>query len=237
MVATTPLIICEDRGGSYHVLHANEAFASLAGVARHTFAGKDMEAALACAVNAQSGGALAAPMAEHVSFRLTLRAVSAQALVGAPIPPGNTAPQLWVLWIDIDGGVAVPSGLDDLPVGLVLFDADDCLTWCNNTYRRVLGKNAHLLKTGARFECIMSAAYRAGHAAGGAADAEQRIAERLARHHNHESFEEALSGDRWLLTEEIALADGGILGVRTDITEAKRRQATAGAGAEKRTVR
>jgi hypothetical protein len=69
---------------------------------------------------------------------------------------------------------------------------------------------------------IMPAAYRAGHAAGGAADIERLIAQRAARHRNRETFEEALSGGRWLLTQELATAEGGTLGVRTDITAKKR---------------
>ena len=83
-----------------------------------------------------------------------------------------------------------------------------------------------MLKLGKRFEDIMSAAYRSGHGAGGADDLEARIAERMAHHVNHDSFEEALSGDRWLLTQEIATPDGGTLGVRTDITDIKRRGGT-----------
>jgi hypothetical protein len=139
---------------------------------------------------------------------------------GLPLPPGAETPALRLLRYDKSDPGAGPLDVDadfahGLAIGLVLFDADDRLTWFNETYRGVMGANGHLLQLGKRFEDIMSAAYRAGHAAGDAADMDSLIATRLARHRNHETFEEALSGGRTLLTQEIAVSDGGTLGVRT----------------------
>lgn len=136
---------------------------------------------------------------------------------GLALPPDTETPSVWVSRHDAHGE---PRPVDlafvnQLSIGLVLFDADDRVIWWNDTYRGVMGPNAHLLRLGDRFADIMAAAYRAGHAAGGADEIEDLIAARLARHRNHETFEEALSGDRRLLTQEIAIAEGGTLGVRT----------------------
>lgn len=148
-------------------------------------------------------------------------------MAAQPTPPDADPPVIWVVRLREQALRPGPPPIDldfadTLPLGLVLFDVDDRLTWCNGTYRRVLGPNAHLLKLGEKFEDIMSAAYRSGHGAGGTEDLEDRIAARMAHHRNYDSFEEALSGGRWLLTQEIATPDGGTLGVRTDITKIKR---------------
>ena len=135
---------------------------------------------------------------------------------GLVLPPDAESPAIRLLRFGADG--PRPVDLDfanGLPIGVVLFDAEDRMIWFNETYRGVMGPRAHLLRIGDRFETIMTAAYRGGHAAGDADEIEDLIATRLARHRNFESFEEALSGGRRLLTEEIALANGGTLGVRT----------------------
>ena len=135
---------------------------------------------------------------------------------GLALPPDAERPSIRLLRFGTDG--PRPVGLDfanGLPIGVVLFDAEDRMIWFNETYRGVMGPRAHLLRIGDRFETIMTAAYRGGHAAGDADEIEDLIAARLARHRIFESFEEVLPGGRRLLTQEIALANGGTLGVRT----------------------
>ena len=56
---------------------------------------------------------------------------------------------------------------------------------------------------------------------------EQWLRERLARHAQPQSMhEQQLSGDRWVRVEERRTADGGSIGVRVDITDLKRREAS-----------
>ncbi len=56
---------------------------------------------------------------------------------------------------------------------------------------------------------------------------EEWLSERLARRmQDHCSHEQQLAGDRWLRIEERRTADGGNIGVRIDITELKRREAS-----------
>jgi PAS domain-containing protein len=232
-------VICEGPKGAFRVLYANAAFAELTARA--------LEEALGGSVVLALGGlgarderesldaalSVARPIFRRVDLGLPHGLRQPLELAAFPAPPEAVAPAVWVVRLRGRGARAEPmpfepAFVDDLPLGLVLFDADDRLVWFNGTYRRVLGPNAQLLKLGERFADIMAAAYRAGHAAGDAADVERRIAERLARHRGHETFEEALSGGRWLLTREIATAEGGTLGVRTDITEAKQAGGSAG---------
>ncbi len=211
-----PIVICDGPAGSFSVLHANAAFAALAGRPVDDLCGGSVLPVLADLGAArdllESGLAGARPIS------LGTKGQPPRVLDGFPAPPG-TAPAIWLIRLAARGD---PAFADTLPLGLVLFDADDRLIWFNGTYRGVLGPNAHLLRLGAPFMEIMPAAYRAGHAAGGAADIERLITERAARHRDRETFEEALSGGRWLLTQELATAEGGTLGVRTDITARKR---------------
>lgn len=211
-----PIVICDGAAGSFGVLHANAAFAELAGRPIEEVCGGSVLPVLADLGAARPS--LEAGLAGALPISLAIESQPPRALDAFPAPPG-TPPAIWVIRLAARGD---PAFADTLPLGLVLFDADDRLIWFNGTYRGVLGPNAHLLKLGAPFMEIMPAAYRAGHAAGGAADIERLITERAARHRNRETFEEALSGGRWLLTQELATAEGGTLGVRTDITAAKR---------------
>ena len=56
---------------------------------------------------------------------------------------------------------------------------------------------------------------------------EEWVRERMARHAlPQSSHEQQLPGDRWLRIEERRTADGGSIGVRIDITDLKRREAS-----------
>ena len=53
------------------------------------------------------------------------------------------------------------------------------------------------------------------------------VAERLALHNlPRSSVEQELPGDRWVRAEEQRTADGGVIGVRVDVTELKSREAS-----------
>lgn len=224
--------ICNGPDGGFGLLYANGPFQAISGASPNDIAGKDVLTSIGTLpddqrTELQATLYLPRPLFLHLDPTPPNGVADRFEIAALPAPTDALTPAIWIIRLRQKGLVMGPPPIeldfvDNLPLGLVLFDANDRLTWFNGTYHRVLGPNAHLLKTGERFEDIMSAAYRSGHAAGGADDIEHRIAERLSRHRNYESFEEALSGGRWLLTQEIATADGGTLGVRTDITEIKR---------------
>lgn len=231
------IAICSGPNGAFGLLYANARFAEIAGTAREDLTGQSFLASdngLADEQRTELTAALSLPRPIFMHLDIEPRSgfQARYELAAWPAPPEATTPVIWVIRLRAQGLSAGPPPIvldfaDQLPLGLVLFDADDRLTWFNGTYHRVLGPNAHLLKTGERFGDIMPAAYRSGHGAGSADDIELRIAERMAHHRNHDIFEEALSGGRWLLTQEIATPEGGTLGVRTDITEIKRAGGTA----------
>src|SRR5207237_8574014 len=56
---------------------------------------------------------------------------------------------------------------------------------------------------------------------------EQWLRDRLARHAQPQiTHEQQLPGDRWVRIEERRMADGGSIGIRVDITDLKRREAS-----------
>ncbi|HXR87600.1 MAG TPA: ATP-binding protein [Stellaceae bacterium] len=115
--------------------------------------------------------------------------------------------------------------VDSISEGFVIFDAEDRLVMSNEAYRRMYPEIADLMVPGASFEDIV----RAGVARGQFADAEGReeewIDERIRQHRQTEgAVEQRLSGERWSLASERRMSDGGIAGLRIDITALKHAQ-------------
>ncbi|WP_448203668.1 PAS-domain containing protein [Azospirillum sp. sgz302134] len=109
--------------------------------------------------------------------------------------------------------------------GFALFDADDRLVQCNARYREICAPFGPV-EPGVRFADMV----RRGAAMGGfpdcdPADPEGWIAMRLDRHRNPQGPLEQRMGDgRWFKIDERRTSDGGYVGLRTDITELKRRE-------------
>ena len=116
---------------------------------------------------------------------------------------------------------------DVVPEGIVLFDADDRYVLWNKRYEELYPENRDVIAVGKRFEETL----RIGPALRSMPDIQGReqewIAARIARHKQPQNSEvQHLPGDRWVRVEERRTADGGSIGVRIDITELKRREAS-----------
>ena len=112
-----------------------------------------------------------------------------------------------------------------MPDGFAYYDADDRLRVFNEQYRSIYTKSAHLMNAGATFEEII----RGGVACGQYPEAMDReetwIQKRLEVHRNPgDPIEQRLDDGRWLRIEERKTKDGGTVGIRVDITEAKKRE-------------
>jgi PAS domain S-box-containing protein len=117
--------------------------------------------------------------------------------------------------------------LDVVSEGLAIYDSQDRLVLWNRQYAEVYQISHDAFKAGATFEQIL----RSGIARGQYPDAlgreERWLRERMQRHLQlHSTHEQQLPGDRWLRIEERRTGDGGTIGVRVDITELKRREAS-----------
>lgn len=112
--------------------------------------------------------------------------------------------------------------IESISDGFALFDSQDRLVFCNRRYREIYAQSADLMITGRRFEEIMRVGVRRGQYVEAVGREEAFIAEQLAAHQNLQTVEQQLPGARWVRTVERRTADGGIVGIRSDITELRR---------------
>jgi signal transduction histidine kinase/ActR/RegA family two-component response regulator len=112
--------------------------------------------------------------------------------------------------------------IDVLPEGIVFLDAEGRYILWNKRYAEIYHRSADLFAPGRR----LSDTLKIGVARGDYPDAvgceEQWIAERLALMNNPGvRHEQRVSDGRWIMIEERATSDGGMIGIRVDITELK----------------
>ena len=132
-------------------------------------------------------------------------------------PPGDATERL------------LRDAIDLASEGFVLFDAEDRLVLCNMKYREIYGGIADALVPGRHFEEILKIGLERGQFADAVGREQEWLTERLHDHrHPSEGIEQALADGRWLLITERRTAGGGTVGIRTDITELKRREEAVG---------
>jgi len=108
--------------------------------------------------------------------------------------------------------------------GFVLWDAEDRLVLCNQTFRDMYRPVAPLLVAGTPYERILRTGIEYGLFRI-SEPAEEWIRRRLASHRTPgEASEQELSDGRWFLVTERRTAEGGIVGVSTDITALKEQE-------------
>ena len=132
---------------------------------------------------------------------------------------------LVMLALDITEQMRIWAAIEAIPDGFVLFDREDRLLTCNQRYRDIFKVSAPAIVPGAKFEDIL----RYGLAHGQHADAmgreEDWLSERMQQHRNPGEAHEQLLGDgRWISSRDHLTPDGGRVGLRVDITEAKEQQ-------------
>jgi len=114
-----------------------------------------------------------------------------------------------------------------IPEGFVLFDADDRYVMWNRRYAQIHERDGYKISTDMRFEDTLRVGLKNGRYPDAKGREEAWLAERLERHSRSENVEEqVLPGDRWQRIIERRTADGGSVGIRVDITDLKRREAS-----------
>ena len=112
------------------------------------------------------------------------------------------------------------TALNNMAQGLCMFDAAARLLLC---YKR----SADLFQSGARLEDTLRIGVARGDYPEAAGREEEWIAERLAKLYAPSGrHEQTLADGRCILIEERRTGDGGIIGLRVDITEMKQREAS-----------
>jgi signal transduction histidine kinase len=116
--------------------------------------------------------------------------------------------------------------IECIPASLMLFDADDRLVICNSATQNFFRNAKHLLVPGTTFEQLLRTEIQSGNLWKADMSVDDFIADRVAKHRsaNADIVGEAPDG-RWIQVTERPTTDGGVIGVRMDITEIKQKEA------------
>jgi two-component system cell cycle sensor histidine kinase PleC len=118
--------------------------------------------------------------------------------------------------------------VDGVAEGFVIYDRDDRLVICNQRYKDLYPESASAMVPGARFEDILRAGLAVQSYPDAAGREEAWLAERLRlRRQARSTIEQLQRNGRWVLTSDRHMQNGGIAGLRIDITELKAAQQEA----------
>ena len=109
--------------------------------------------------------------------------------------------------------------------GFILCDADDRIVTANNAFREALGIPAEYCAPGITFEDMTRAMTRAGLNEEAIGREEEWLAERMAQHRNPSGEPQIrrIAG-RHMMVSERRTAEGGVVAVRTDISDLKQKE-------------
>ncbi|MDE2512874.1 MAG: PAS-domain containing protein, partial [Alphaproteobacteria bacterium] len=115
--------------------------------------------------------------------------------------------------------------IEIVPASLMLFDRDDRIVFCNSATQRYFPTASHLLVPGTKYEELLRAHAASGYVDGIGDDFDGWIAERMKAHRaGNTNIVRKYKGGHWSHITERRTFDGGLISVRTDITELKKRE-------------
>jgi len=118
--------------------------------------------------------------------------------------------------------------IDILPEGIVFLDREGRYILWNQQYADIYRRTADLFHVGARLEDTLRIGVARGDYPEAVGREEAWLADRMAKlKAPHSRHEQTLSDGRCVLIEERQTRDGGVIGLRVDITELKRREASS----------
>lgn len=115
--------------------------------------------------------------------------------------------------------------LRSFPDAVALFDAQDRLVLASDRYRSMNPAVAPLLQPGVPFEHILRAAAAAGEVVEAVGNEDNWVRQRMSQHQSlRQDFLQGLAGNRWVRVNECRTPDGGLIGLRTDVSDFVRQQ-------------
>jgi len=118
--------------------------------------------------------------------------------------------------------------IESINEGFVLFDADDRLVLYNEAYLGFWPQVAEQIGEPLTFEDIARIVAQNQQPAGAQVAPDRWVSDRLARHSiANGGHVQRLADGRWIQINELRTSEGGIVGIYTDITEAKAEDARA----------
>jgi PAS domain S-box-containing protein len=116
-------------------------------------------------------------------------------------------------------------GIEAIPDGFALYDADDRLVICNSMMKARFSPDDDTIAPGRTFEEILRRRLAAGRLPVRESPAEEWVAERLREHHSGITAREMrMDGDRTYRILERRTIDGGVVTIVSDISELKERE-------------
>ena len=117
--------------------------------------------------------------------------------------------------------------IENLDAGFVMFGPDERLVICNQTFRTMFGVCADIIQPGVGFDEILHEFVNRGGRLDGVDDMEEWVRRRLAKFRKASSrhFDARMNG-RWIRVSDHRMRDGGVVSLRTDITNLKEIQET-----------
>ncbi len=114
--------------------------------------------------------------------------------------------------------------IDALPEGIVFLDAEGRYILWNKRYSEIYHRTADLFEPGARLIDTLRVGVERGDYPDAIGREEEWLAERVAKllTATGERHEQRTANGRWLMIEERRTSDGGVIGLRVDITDMKR---------------
>lgn len=115
--------------------------------------------------------------------------------------------------------------IDALPDGFALYDPQDRLLVYNQPYLSLYRESADEVQVGRSFEDLLRAGLQRGQYPDAMGREDDWLAERMAHHRDpHGVLMQQLPDNRWLRINERRTREGGLAGVRTDVTDLVRRE-------------
>jgi signal transduction histidine kinase len=116
--------------------------------------------------------------------------------------------------------------IECIPASLMLFDADDRLVICNSASQNFFPGAKELLAPGSSFEELLRADIESGFLWKTDLNVEDWVKDRVARHRiANTDVIGALPDGRWVQVVERPTTDGGVIGIRINVTEIKQQEA------------
>ncbi len=117
-------------------------------------------------------------------------------------------------------------GLNALPDGICIWDSDDRLVMCNESYRLLFGGLVENVQTGLTMTELARAIYRSGHVGCDGFTEDEWIQHRLDHHHNVRQYDEVQSSNnRCVRVTRAPLPSGHLIATRVDVTDLRDMQA------------
>lgn len=128
--------------------------------------------------------------------------------------------------LNITDQMRIWAAIEAIPDGFVLFDREDRLLTCNQRYRDIYPNSAPAMVAGATFEDILRYGLARGQHVDAVGREEEWLSERIVQHRSPSVVTvQNLSDGRWIRAHDHATPDGGMVGLRIDITHQREQEA------------